>query len=87
MKVKDWEMSNERSHYKSLIRQDFEHRKLIKSLQLKVGVLEQQLKASEGEEKPCCGQCGLADIEMNEDFYYCINCGENFKTEQLTLNN
>lgn len=33
MKNKDWVISNERSHYESLKKQDIEHRKLIRKLQ------------------------------------------------------
>ena len=44
MKKEDWKELNEKSHYNSLKKQDIEHRKLIKKLQIEVRNLKEQSK-------------------------------------------
>ena len=43
MKQEDWTKINEKSHYRTLQKQDFEHRKLIKKIQVERDELKKQL--------------------------------------------
>jgi len=67
---------NELSHYNSLKKQDLEHRKLIKKLQLEIKALKQgQLLPIDSVSKPLCDVCGSDDIvEYPHVGFNCYTC-------------